>query len=882
MMHNYCVGRDLPNTLTEIPPDPSAVASELERIAASASFRKAEQCVRLLRYVTRGTLEGRGSELKEYTLGVNVFERPDSFDPRTDPIVRLEARRLRLKLAEYYQLEGLDDPLVIQLPKGAYVPHFVPRHVPQPDPPAAAPSKPSFWLWFAAATATLCLSLAIWYVLRGRGERPVVRTSIAVLGFRDLSAREETSWIDPAVSELMNIELGAGQQLRALPPENVARMRTELSVTPQSVYPAQLLKRIGTNLGIDYAVAGAYLPEGNRIRLDVALFDIRSGRQIAAISDESPQERLLELAQASAKRIRTQLGVRLSSVQGSLAYPPVEPAAMESYARGMERLRQSDALSARPYLELAATEAPSNPLVHAGLAAAWTMLGLDNRARQEAKQAFDSSMGLGRVEQLEIEGRYREIAHDWPRAIQVYQALFTLLPDDLEYGLMLASAQSSGGKAQDALATISTLRKLPQPLRDDPRIDMAEARTAGALSDFARTRRAAHVAGEKAAQNGARLQFARARLLEAGAMQNLAVAGYGEVRAEARGICAELGDRACVAAAYRIEANALATTGAPATARPLYVAALEIANQMGNLNEKLNALTGLAYVESQQGDIQAAEADDRAALAVGSEMGPLKTYPVLVDLAGVLAAEGRITDSRALGEQALDDSRQVRDQEGIGLSEVVLAHALAREGKLPAAIAQYNDAVRILREVQEPGQVGLALLELGDAQMEQGDTAGATKSYEEARDLDRQVVGGFASPEIAMAFARVRLAGGKPEEAAELARGAMNTFTSSGREGERLRAAALLARALIARGDIHEASDILAGIPSPDGKAYPIEAVVQFRIARCLVAANGGRGAEAGRAMEKIAAEVSRLGLPPLEKETREARAVVLKTASLH
>ena len=61
----------------------------------------------------------------------------------------------------------------------------------------------------------------------------------------------------------------------------------ELSVTPQSAYPAQLLQRIGTNLGIDYAVAGAYLLHGDRVRLDVVLFDVRSGQQIAAVGDES-------------------------------------------------------------------------------------------------------------------------------------------------------------------------------------------------------------------------------------------------------------------------------------------------------------------------------------------------------------------------------------------------------------------------------------------------------------------------------------------------------------------------------------------------------------------------------------------------------------------
>ena len=852
------------------------MASELERIAASPSFRKADRCVRLLRYITDRALEGRGGELKEYALGVSVFERPDSFDPRTDPVVRLEARRLRLKLAEYYQQEGLDDPVVIELPKGAYVPHFRLRY--EPAGPVVR-DRPPIFLWIVAAAAILGVGLGAWYVLHRRSEGPVVRASIAVLGFRDLSSSTETSWIDPAVSELMNIELGAGQQLRTLPPENVARMRTELSVTPQSQYPAQLLERMGTNLGIDYAVAGAYELRGGRVRLDVVLFDVRSGQQIAAVGDEADRDKLSELAQNCAQRIRAHLGVRLASLPGSSAHPPLEPAAMESYARGMERLRQSDALSARPYLETAAAAAPSNPLVHSGLAAAWSMLGLDNRAREEGKLAFDSSAGLGRVEQLEIEGRYRDISHDWARAIQVYQALFTLLPDDLEYGLLLASVEARGGKGQDALATVALLRRLPAPLRDDPRIDFQEAQAAGGLADFAHTRRAAHAAAEKAGHNGARLQYARARLLESGAMQTLGLDGFADVRAEARRICMELGDRACVAAAYRIEANALAATGSPAAARPLYVAVLEIANGIGNQLEKLNALTGLAYTETRQGDLKAAEEDYRKALAVGTEMGPQKRYPVCVDLAEVLASEGRIAEARAWGEEALEGARQTSEQESIGLSEAALAHLLALEGKFPESIARYAEAVRILRPVGEPWALGPTLVGLGDAQLEHGDAAAARQSFEEARDLDRQI--SFAHPEVEAGFARLSLAAGRPEDAAARARSAMNTFASAGREGDRLRAAALLARALIARGDTAGASDILAQIPPPEGHAFPIEAVVEFRIARCLVAANTGRREEADRALDAITAEVSRLGLVPLEKEARLARRAVLKTANL-
>ena len=865
----------MPNP-TEMPPSAAAIASELTRIAESRSFRKAERCLRLLRYVIERALDGCGGELKEYTLAVSVFERPNSFDPRVDPVVRLEARRLRLKLAEYYQEEGLEDPVIIDLPKGAYVPRFRLREAPQAA-PEVRHAGPAFRPWMAIAAASLCVSLGAWFLMPKR-HRTAVRISIAVLGFRNLSASAETSWIDPAVSELIGIELGAGQRLRTLPAENVARMRRELSVTPQSMYPAQTLERIGTNLGADYAVAGAYQTRGERVRLDIVLFDLRRGQQIAAIGDESAQDKLSDLALECARRIRAHLGVRLSSVQGDSGYPPAEPAAMESYARGMERLRQSDALGALPYLERAATFTPVNPLVRSGLAAAWSQLGRDNRAIQEAKQAFDSSSQLGRVEQLEVEGRYRELAHDWPRAIQVYQALFTLLPDDLEYGLMLANAETRGGKARDALNVVNALRKLPAPIGDDPRIDLAEAQSAGALADFAHTRRAAHSAAEKAGKRGARLQYARARLLESGAMQNLDIAGFADVRAEARGICAELGDRACVAAALRIEANYWAVAGTPAKARPLYAASLHIAGEIGNQLEKLNALMGMGYTEQSQGDLKASELDYRAALEVGTEIGPQKRHPVCLDLADVLAAQGRVVESRALAEEALDGSRQASDQENIGLAQAALAHILALQGKYPDAIAGYNDAIQVLRGVG-PWQLAMTIIGLGDAQLEQGDAAAARKSYAEASDIDQQHAG-FIRPEVDTAYARLGLSTGLPADAADHARAAMTAYAAAGREGDRLEAAALLARSLASLRDIAGASAVLAGVPAPEGKAFPIEALVEFRIAHWMVAANGGRRAHADRAMDAIAAEVSRLGLSPLEKEIQLARGTVTKIAS--
>jgi TolB-like protein/tetratricopeptide (TPR) repeat protein len=101
-----------------------AIQEELERILVSSTFQQADRLRRFLTCVVEETKAGRGSQLKEYVLGVQVFDKDTSFDPRTDPIVRVQARRLRARLARYYETEGHGDPVLIDLPKGGYAPVF--------------------------------------------------------------------------------------------------------------------------------------------------------------------------------------------------------------------------------------------------------------------------------------------------------------------------------------------------------------------------------------------------------------------------------------------------------------------------------------------------------------------------------------------------------------------------------------------------------------------------------------------------------------------------------------------------------------------------------------------------------------------------------------
>ncbi len=100
------------------------IRKQLDRILSSRSFRQVDRLQRFLAFIVEETLSGRGDILKEYPIGVDVFNKDSSFDPRMDPIVRVQARRLRIRLATYYRDEGQSDELLIELPKGGYTPIF--------------------------------------------------------------------------------------------------------------------------------------------------------------------------------------------------------------------------------------------------------------------------------------------------------------------------------------------------------------------------------------------------------------------------------------------------------------------------------------------------------------------------------------------------------------------------------------------------------------------------------------------------------------------------------------------------------------------------------------------------------------------------------------
>ncbi|HEY1343118.1 MAG TPA: tetratricopeptide repeat protein [Bryobacteraceae bacterium] len=144
--------------------DLAAVRAELDRILASPVFAKSPRMSRFLRYVVEQTIEGKSDRIKEYTIAVEVFDKGREFDPQTDSTVRTEATKLRVRLGRYYQTDGAADPIVITIPKGAYVPLVETRSAAD-----RIPQERTFFPranWIAAAGIALLLAGGVFLTLR--------------------------------------------------------------------------------------------------------------------------------------------------------------------------------------------------------------------------------------------------------------------------------------------------------------------------------------------------------------------------------------------------------------------------------------------------------------------------------------------------------------------------------------------------------------------------------------------------------------------------------------------------------------------------------------------------------------------------------------------
>jgi len=328
--HRRTTDRPAPAVPAETPAEAEPSPQEhLARVLRSETFQQADRLKRFLAFVVDEALAGRQDDLKEYVIGVQVFQKEESFDPRTDPIVRVQARRLRAKLVRYYRDEGRLDSLIIDLPKGGYAPQFKRR-----DTPVLVP--------------------------RTTGGLLATRHTVIVESFADHSqARDLAAFCDAVRDELIH-QLSKAQGLRVL-----ASRGGEWAPGDDELRGPVVI------------VGGSVRQAGDRLRTNVRLIDAASRCYLWSEAIDTPRTDSFEPQERVAGAVVEKLGLERLERRLAAGASMENLAAHNLYLQGRYHLdqRTEDGLTkAVDFFEKAVAEGAEFAPAHSGLADAYSLL----------------------------------------------------------------------------------------------------------------------------------------------------------------------------------------------------------------------------------------------------------------------------------------------------------------------------------------------------------------------------------------------------------------------------------------------------------------------------------------------------------------------------
>ncbi len=261
-----------------------AIEACLDRIAASRHFVRSRRLSRFLRFTVEALLEGRSGELKERTIGVEVYHRALEYDPRLDPIVRSEAHRLRTRLAAYYAAEGSADPIVVDYPKGSYVPGLGPN-----------PSDPEHGL-------------------------PGCR--LVVAGFEDHSPGGRSAAQARAMGDALRSRLAVQPGVRVL---------YRASGAPGA-------QHAGSHLDADYRVDGTFDRRDGRCEVTARLARLADGQRVWSQTERFAPRRAAEVPEILAEQLAAAIGATV--MRRASPAQPATARAHDLYVKGRHSVMQ--------------------------------------------------------------------------------------------------------------------------------------------------------------------------------------------------------------------------------------------------------------------------------------------------------------------------------------------------------------------------------------------------------------------------------------------------------------------------------------------------------------------------------------------------------------
>ncbi len=707
------------------------------------------------------------------------------------------------------------------------------------------------------------------------------RHAVAVLPFKNTTGAPDADWMRSGLQEMLSSDLTHIPTVRVVQPDRLNAVLADLKLGPDSLFDDVTVKSVSEFLNVDTIVSGSYLKLGPASRIDVRITRPGTAEE-AHVKVESKDEAELfgMVAHIAAEILRS---IETGTDRDLVATMVGEggsgsPGAVKSYVDGLAKLHQGNNIEAVALLTDASESDPEFAMAYTYLGEALLNLGRDAEAGEALGRAVELAGRLSRPDRLFITAREAMASGDVRRAIEAFEELTRLLPNNLGAIYELALAYELEGEW--ALST----KNLRRVVELDPkfvtalfalgRVHIKEGNCEASLDYLHRALSLNVLAGNKEGE---------ATVLNAIGLAHFWLDRHKDAikyYAQSLEIKREIGDRRGMSATLSNMAVVYQVRGEYERSVTTYKEALAISEELGDRQGVAENLINLGTVYEEQCLLEEALESYKQALTIESELGDrMAEILCLNDIGNLYITQGRIDDAEVYIERALDARRQLGEKKGIAISLNCLGNIEQLRGRHDRAMTRYLEALGLVREIKWRSGEAETLSHMATVMAAHGRYAAALESHQEATAIYEALgdVNGLAVTVAAVSSVECSL--GRCDDALSTAGRAYELAQEV--DNEDLVAGALLARARVRlmAGDASAALEDLrlAGATAEAGGATVSRLKVAVELGHAL-----GRESDVDAALVTLgttAKEAAGLRLGSIAAEAELRRAGVLLRA---
>ncbi len=706
--------------------------------------------------------------------------------------------------------------------------------------------------------------------------------SVAIVPLRNASGDPGMDWLGSSVADMLGTDIGTSAQLRTVSSDRMHQIMQDLRIAPGSSLDDSTLRRLAGFGNADILISGQYVKLAARIRLDLVLQDLKNDRVISIRAEAANENAIVSAVDQLAQQVRSNLALSPDAVKKlqASAFKPSTGSmiALRQYNEGLDFLRQGKNQEAQKSLEASAKADPQFALAYSKLAQAYANLGYGDQAEQASRRAVGLSSSLPPAERFQIAAEHARILKDFPKAIEAYEKLAAVAPQDTDIQYALARLYEDSRALDKARAHYDRLLAR-DPKFADGLLGMARVGifAGDAQSSLEYLNRALTLAVQvnNAEQKGTALYLLGVAYSLLGQPAD-ALRNYQEAL-ELRRVANDKGGTAQV---LNSMAQVQQDLGQSDQALKNYQEALRLRREIADKPGIGKTLLDLGNFYESRGEYDQALDLTKQALQIQRDVGDSKNEATCLNNVGWFYLDKADYDNAmTYFQQALDLRSKIGDQSAIADTTYNLAETSSRMGQYDGALKYYMRALELWRNAND--RRGLATADFGMSTLfsYQGRygaalnaAADALKNFQEAGEKGlwlAQAQGGYG---------RALSEEGRDAEAAKYLQQALQTAGPVKNGGLTAHLLNLEGQRLFYRGDYKSAAVSFQQALTAASRAKDGEDVLVARLGLATVAVKDGRAGEGIKTLRQLGDETGARGLKYLSAESAICLAEALIT----